>query len=564
MAGFFNRRSLLFDMGMVFAAILLTAAVAGVFVQQTSQQLVSDARDAVWEASVPPAQVFTMISAEWLVREQLTSALTAEAGQAEAIARARSEGDRAEKVWRELTDMSVYFPPDVKGEVDKTSQLLSAFRAATARMEAAIAPGTAAEVRRDAVEAHSAAIRALAGQVAHLLDTMRARIDHVNQRMEDTASAGLLRLGWVALATTALIATCAAVVLFRIVRPIVRLTRSMAALAGGDLSVAIPAFARGDEIGRMAATVQVFKANALETQGLRQAQERERERAAADRHAAMLELAQRFEATIGGIAQAVSRSADDLQQSAEAMSSSADRAASRSTAVAADAEEATQNVRTAAAATDQLSRAMTAVGGETAQARDRIAAAVERARGTDEDVRRLGQAADSIGSVVGVIADIASQTNLLALNATIEAARAGAYGRGFAVVASEVKQLATETAKATTDITAQIQSMQSVATATIESVRAVCDIIADVAQITARIGAEIAGQVLATQEIAGSVSKVTERTSTVTRNIGEVNSAVQGSDRIAGGVLEAARRLSQTGNNLTHEVDRFLTSVRSA
>ena len=564
MFGWLKRRSILMDMGFVFCTIIVMGIVAGVIVARTNDQLVSDARDAVWEASVPPAQVFSMINAQWLIHEQLGSALASGQGQAKAIAAARELDARGKAVWKELFDLSPYFPSDVKAEVDKTNHLLEVFGAATAKTIAGLQAANPGSDRATLAEQQSAAILSLATQVAHMLDVMRSRIEHVNQRMEATSADGLMRLMWIAVVLAGLIIACGAVVLLRMIRPIGALTRTMAALAASDLSVEIPSSDRSDEIGRMAQTVRVFKMNAIETISLRDAQEQQRQRAATERSATMADLARRFEASVGAIVQAVSRSANDLERSAEAMSSSTDRAASRSTAVAADSQEATENVRAAASLTEQLSRMMSDVGSQTAAAEARIQTAVVQARDTDEEVRLLGQSANSIGSVVGVIAEIANQTNLLALNATIEAARAGDYGRGFAVVASEVKQLATETAKATTDITAQIEAMQSATATTIQSIRRICEIISDVADITRQIGNEIDGQVTATQEIASSVGKAAMRTVTVTQNIGEVNQAVQGSERIATDVLGAARDLSRNGSTLKAEVDQFLTSVRSA
>ncbi|RMD63500.1 MAG: HAMP domain-containing protein, partial [Alphaproteobacteria bacterium] len=243
-------------------------------------------------------------------------------------------------------------------------------------------------------------------------------------------------------------------------RPIRLLTGVMRNLADGDLSVEIPARDRTDEIGAMAAAVQVFKDNAIEVERLKKEQEEADHRAEEEKRRLMNNLADDFETSVGGVVQTVSSAAAEMQASAQSMSTLADQTNARATTVAAAAEEASTNVRTVAAAAEELLASVSEIGRQVQQSTTISKDAVEEAGRADEMIQGLAEAAAKIGEVVGLITDIAEQTNLLALNATIEAARAGDAGKGFAVVASEVKNLANQTAKATEEISAQIAGIQ--------------------------------------------------------------------------------------------------------
>ena len=203
--------------------------------------------------------------------------------------------------------------------------------------------------------------------------------------------------------------------------------------------------------------------------------------------------------------------------------------------------------------------------GRQVQELSRIAAdAVKQARQTDGRINELSQAAGRIGDVVKLITAIAEQTNLLALNATIEAARAGEAGRGFAVVASEVKQLASQTAKATDDISSQIAGMQA---ATQESVGAIKEIgatIGRISEIAATIAAAVEEQGAATQEIARNVGEAAKGTAQVASNITDVNRGAGETGSASSQVLASAQSLSSESNHLKAEVDRFLSTVRAA
>ena len=190
--------------------------------------------------------------------------------------------------------------------------------------------------------------------------------------------------------------------------------------------------------------------------------------------------------------------------------------------------------------------------------------AVNQAQKTDARINELSQAAGRIGDVVKLITAIAEQTNLLALNATIEAARAGEAGRGFAVVASEVKQLASQTAKATEEISAQIAGMQTATQDSVAAIKTIGGTIGRISEIASTIAAAVEEQGAATQEIARNVGEAAKGTAMVASNITDVNRGAGETGSASSQVLSSAQSLSSESNHLKLEVDKFLSTVRAA
>ena len=347
-------------------------------------------------------------------------------------------------------------------------------------------------------------------------------------------------------------------------KPLGELGARMQALADGQLDGEIPGLDRGDEVGAMAKTVQIFKDNAIRIRGLEQAEAETQARAAAERRAAMENIASDFERSVTGIVRSVSTAAAGMQTTAQSMTATASDASARAATVGAASQNASNNVGTVAAAAEELSSSVAEISRQVARSSEVASKAVADAERTNATVQALSTGAEKIGEVVKLIHSIAAQTNLLALNATIEAARAGESGRGFAVVASEVKALANQTAKATEEISAQVAAMQASTGEAVTSIGGITETIAQMSEITTSISAAIDQQGDATREIARNIQSVAAGSSEINSNIGGVTTAASATGKAASEVLSNARELDNQSGMLRNAVDEFLVKVRVA
>ena len=345
--------------------------------------------------------------------------------------------------------------------------------------------------------------------------------------------------------------------------PIQRITDAMKRLAGHDLSTDIVGLGRKDEIGAMASAVQIFKDSMITADRL--AEEQRHEQEAKERRAARIEaINAEFDKSASEALNYLASAATELRATAGGMSNNADLASKQAGAVAAASEEASTNVQTVAAATEELSSSIQEISRQVVQSSTIAGQAVQEAAQTGGTMRTLSEAAQKIGEVVRLINDIAGQTNLLALNATIEAARAGEAGKGFAVVASEVKNLATQTARATEDISAQVAAMQSSTGAAVAAIERIDATIGRMNEISTSIAAAMEQQGAATQEIARNVQEAARGTTEVSSNISGLNQIVEETGAASVEVLSASDELGQQAEQLRARVGTFLSDIRSA
>ena len=447
--------------------------------------------------------------------------------------------------------------------VDDKAREFITFRRDTARLGREVSPQAASDqgnndVNRKVRKDFQADIDTMVAAVRANLNTTEAEVDRFSQ------TRAVMFLVAAGLGIVLLLAGSLWVAIRQVSRPLQKVSDTVMRLSQGDLNAPVPESRGRDEIGRLWTAIGVLRDGALEAERLKAAQAA----AAADQDrilaAERARIAGDFETLMGELAQRFRDSSRRVAESARALSHNANNASSRAAAVAGAASSAAENVQSVASATEEMTASVGEINHQVVRTSGVAGTAVAEAQKAEVAIQGLSAAAAQIGEVISLIQAIAAQTNLLALNATIESARAGEAGRGFAVVASEVKQLASQTARATDDIRAKIGEIQSATDATVTSIDTIVKTIETIGHLTGSIAAAVEQQGAATHEISQNTAHAATGTRDVSRHIEGVDEAARLTGDAAGSLLELSNDLENRSGDLQDEVKRFADHLRAA
>lgn len=465
-----------------------------------------------------------------------------------------------------LGDWSARVPDDRKAAFDAVvtkAKEFQTFRTETARLGTEESPAAANEQGNN--DANRNNRKQLQADVDKLIELDRQDLDVVRASIHDYYVAGRRTLIiFAVIGILAGIGIASWIGTAKIAGPLKRVNAALGDLTQGKMSVSIPEKTGRDEIGLLWSTVGSFRDTLVETERLKAAQAETEAQRRAEQKALLDRLAREFETEVGEVLAAVTQTAQSTLKAAEVMVADAEETSGRSIAVASASEQTSANVQAVAGASEELSSSISEIGRQIGEASTLIGAAVEQARLTDHDVRSLADSASKVGTIVAMIQAIAEQTNLLALNATIEAARAGEAGRGFAVVASEVKALASQTAKATQDIEAQMGTIQGATQQSVEKIADISRRIAELDHITSSISGAATQQNAATGEIARNISEAAVGAAEVAQTIVGVRTTAEKSGAASRDLLGRMSHLAKQSTALEQKVSAFVGTIRAA
>ena len=343
-------------------------------------------------------------------------------------------------------------------------------------------------------------------------------------------------------------------------KPLLAIKSAMVDMASGTLETAVPYTEKGDEIGDMARALSNFKDSALEARRLSNSQ-RDEELRKAERQEQVERLIKEFDTHVGGLLANMSKALSGMGQEVENMAAISERASTQTQSTIAATGESAQNVATVAAAAEELSAAINEISRQISRSSTITNDAVNKTKIADTTVTQLSDAAQKIGDVINLIGNITAQIDLLALNATIESARAGEAGKGFAVVASEVKNLASQTGKATEAIEQQITGVQKEVGEVVKSLTDIRSIIDEINNVSTTIASAVEEQGAATREIASNIQKTSDRVKEVAASVDDVGHMAEDTSASAGAVLTAVRQFSDQSDQLQQTVQSFLGNI---
>ena len=549
--------SIVWKMGVVFALGLFILAGTVAISGWTMKQVLSDVEDLTdqtaqelgWAARIQQ----TMTAAHLHLYERLTL----EGAQAPVERRQRSEEDFSERrdhVFALLDEGEQMFAdrPAVIEDLAAIRALLEHYSSFAANVVQMVSiQFSAGASMLFTAEADFIQIQEL---IERNYSMIQQNANIVGEGAVETVDTGITAVGVVAAAGLVLVVVASLMILMLVVRPIKSITSAMLDLAAGNSDVVVPAQGRRDEVGGMASALITFKENAERMRELAAAEKAAQEKAAADRMQANRGMADTLDANVKTVIRDVSDAAQQMREVAQGLAETADATNQQSSSVATSSLQASQSVETVSEAAARLANANEDINRQVEESAKIAADAVEQATKTDATVNGLSSAGQKIGDVVALINDIAEQTNLLALNATIEAARAGDAGRGFAVVASEVKSLAGQTARATEEITAEINGIKTATTHAVDDIRRIGEIINQISEFLDGIVNAARDQVVAMSEITRSGEQAAAGTRQVSQDIDEVQ-------RATGKTGEASKMVEQTSNHLVEEFRRLASTV---
>ncbi len=552
---------------------------------------------AIFQMSRIGAEITTIAEHDIPLTKELNSVTVGQLEQAillERMLRAGKVGSlNDEELYRQSRDAFL----KLSGEVDKA--ILSSRKIAETGLNAASSPAAVEEFRLvlGQIEEIEKTHKTFAGHVGeaatlieagkieeavHLGETIEAEEEKLDQRLISTLNSietftanaatkaetheheALLQL--IVVSVVSVIVGASLAILFArrgIATPLRSVASALTALARGDTSASVTVNSR-DEVGQVAGAFGAFRENLIEMERLRQQAAEEEARIEQEKREAMMRLADELERTVKTIAMQLSSAVEELSTVATSMAEGANQTRERASTVAAASEQASSNIQTVAAASEELAASISEISRQVAKALELSAHSTDRARTSNETVEGLSASTARIDEVIKLISDIANQTNLLALNATIEAARAGEAGKGFAVVASEVKNLASQTGRATEDIGNHIQQMQSGSRLTADAIIGVVEAIASIDEQIAGIASAIEEQNAVTAEIARNASEVADGSTSISSNIANVSNDTLSSSASADQIRATVHSLGEQSSLLTSELDRFLTTIRAA